>query len=513
MGGRITILTGPASSIPTPAAGKVTLFVDENGVFRWKDEDGIIGDIGVGQQTYLHELAADKSVTSPGFVTIDSGQFTPQATEAIVDVNVGASFLEAAGGWGSVQFLASQTVAFPLNSREQDTIKPGVTEQIVGAIGSYTDVIHRPVKLTGLTPGLPVRWELCVGVVGGFHPLALSETPIAVASSYSLTPTFEDAQIGDTIVALRGPTKLMVVRYNAFAGGSVVAELVGEVNLPSATGGVAITPNGRYITVVNTGADSVSLIDINTMGHVAGSPFAAPAGAGLTGIANLGNALAGVVGGTNGNFYGFGIPGGAFGAPVALGGTTAPTKLAAGVNLTRALVICPGTDEVVQLNLQTGAIMERYSVDDPVAAAYHAFNVKAYVVNDVGRIFEIDSTAETIDAGVVPSTDNPFVPTDLQVFSDGHTALMVGNDSGALRQVVHVNLPERTTYTEWSNQPSGSDPKVNAPAVAFGIHGSIFIPYTTGLNIWPGGMFQCRPLTFEAFEGEFAQVLVRGASA
>lgn len=146
-----------AADVPTPAATKVTVFFDDTGAVKKKDETGAVADLASGAQSGSSALLAVTSY-NPGTLATYS---TTSSTSVDVDaVNLAVTFTVPASGRVLVRLTAlgskTGTGSAFWQVREGAAVVSGDMQVTNGTI---TSVFAVPFLIVGLTPSASLTYK------------------------------------------------------------------------------------------------------------------------------------------------------------------------------------------------------------------------------------------------------------------------------------------------------------------------------------------------------------------
>lgn len=509
--------------LTTDEEGQLVVFteaVDAGDVFIPLDRVGPItpfstGGGGVTSGIYQHTLATDIYLTSPAAITLDEGTFTPRSSTVIIEVRASVGIIEGAGMRAILNFLYGDPAYAPLNSEQQNVPNPHASSKLIGPV-SASGTVSRRFKLTGLTPGHPVKFEITGGIVGYENFIQLPETPVYLSSSQrDPAPGGVGGfnwNLRDFFIAARGASKGMLIRSN-HAVGDLRDELVATWDLPGITNSnnIKITPDGTKVVCPNYVENTITVFDVATL-EVQGT-YALPGGytnpqtVAITPDST--KAYIACVGTSPGKILPMTIASGTFGTGWNAG--NGPHNPAVSTDGTRLFVPRYFDGKMSSFDLPGGAFRAEVSYSGvaaavlPIPTTSVPFGTTVAFLVAGTRIYAFHSD-DTIAA---PVNNTDWVGTaTARLLSDGRTLLIGSNRADLPFQIYHVNIPGGTEFTRWSNQFGAT--KYAVTDMALTRNGSIFLPIANGLNVYYGGVATITP-SQGAFLAEYLDVLVEGA--
>lgn len=456
-----------------------------------------------------------------------SDQFTPTASKATIDVSGIAEFLESGLGHGKIELYYGDPSLAPFVANIGEFNQPlpaGVTRLPVGVVGSRVGPFSLRQEITGLTPGAPVAFEISVQIVGGqmwVPSLPEAVTYAAIQKSFDFYGLFPGTgrKPGDVFVALRGATKVMVLKSNHYLN-TGEDTLVGSVTLTSSANAMrlAMLADGSKVLAPNYDTNKLAVVTVPALGLTEVSLPASRTGPSDAAVTPDG-ATAYVVCYSSGHVCKFDVAAGTFddSKTLSLGATNsalivsinpAGTRLYVSMIASRTIKVLDITGSTPTVVATIGPLGTGGDMISRVAVAPD--DVKGYVV--VGtKIYPITLANNTVGTGVAHGIPSPGPP---RVMSD-NTALFIPNfaQGANTSQVYQFNLPELSLFQKWPNL-FGAVTRSSAPEIVLSPFGAIFVPHNEAfaLNVWPGGRFSLRK-SYEAFQGEHLTVRASPATA
>lgn len=216
----------------------------------------------------VNQGSANNALLGSELVATSDGRFTPlgstvDATIEVVGVSDGIAHI---GGW----LYYSQTVAHPIRDGSLTTL-PGVTKvalDVMRTVAGFTAQRH----IIGLTPGVPVNYEVVVGVLGYYHYTASGVAiPTGLAGNSDGTYLYT-ADGGGTLAQWRTPRTFEQALL------SNPDEKTGETTCGTLPWSVAVNADGSKAAVGNRTSNSVTVVDTATMTPSLTISSAVPAG-------------------------------------------------------------------------------------------------------------------------------------------------------------------------------------------------------------------------------------------
>jgi hypothetical protein len=468
--------------------------------------------------TYTHSLATDVQLSTPAPITYDSGTFTPTSSEVVVDVSV------AAAGWEGdvrIEFLYGDASLAPLNTNQQAVLAAGTSIVVIGTVSGAKGTTARTFKITGLTPGQPVAWELLASIEGGAARLELPEAPFAVsAQKGAALNAVKNGTPGAVLAAARSQNHGYVIRVDHWTHPGY-DWLIADVALSSNTlGRPAVSPDGSLVVFTNYGQNEIVVLDMATMNattyalpgpqtqprDVAITPDGATAWISCNNGASGGSHLAGSV-------VPFDLAAFTFGTAVAVGSGPLIPKIRPDAAELYVPNFFDTTISVVRLSDRTVVATITVPFGPVGALAVLPDNSKVLALAPATSggplgIYTITTSTHAISSPFDTGLGS-FNSSGIVIFSDGKGLLVSGNSSGSF-QIAQYSYPDFVAFTQWANNLAGNGIQP-APDITLTPNAAILVPAGSGINDWYGGQILIRPSTSERFFAEHSAVAVQGA--
>lgn len=420
----------------------------------------------------------------------------------------------------------------------------GVTEVTdIGGAQANTDNYTARVLLTGLTIGNTYRYEVAIGVLGGYSILWSEPTDnhysIAVSGGWAgkVTAQPDYGFCVATRTAENVPHVCVFMSRHAYNG--VDDQYIQRVALTSAEstlGRIALTPDGTTAVVTNywsgiLGGKQVAVIDtgVPSAPPEAGHPVVPPSiraqynlaatdqpfGVAIT--ADATTAMIAVAVGTNaGKVAKMTIAGGAttYSAVLGAASTCTPQDLCISNDGVYCYVALVSEGKVVKVRISDLAIIGTASgMTNVRSVAISSDGTKVYATGGnagAAKIWHIDTTVAggvmTVTATVSMSVN--AVPQKIAMFNDDKACMIVSSDTVNASKIWHYIPAYQGMYTQWPAQGTAAGNPLSD--VALSPYGDIWVPNQNydAIEGWPGCKVGLKDPTVFGITG--GQIMIEG---